>query len=80
MAVSVAQEVLDRTTDCPHDFACLSGNGRPACKVIRADGEDVLFIEVDLLPTCPYFLQWGTGAMCRCPTYYYLHQHRDAET
>jgi hypothetical protein len=79
MVTFVPQDVLGRTTDCPYDVACLSGTGRPACKVIQADGKDVLFIEPNHLPVCPYVLSWGTGAMCRCPTHYYLHRHRDAE-
>jgi len=80
MPTSVPQEVLDRTKDCPRGFACLPPDGSPICKVIQADGKDVLFIAVDDPPTCPYALYWGTGCMCRCPTHFYLHRHRDAET
>ncbi len=79
MAVPVPQEVLDRTTDCPYDFACLSGDSRPACTVVRADGQDVLFVVLDDPPVCPYVLHWGGGAMCRCPVHFYLHQHQGAE-
>ena len=72
MPDSVPQEVLDRTRHCPRAFACLSPGGSATCKVIRANGKDVLFIDVAAPPDCPYALNWGTGAMCRCPTHFHL--------
>ena len=79
MKLEVPDSVLEETTKCPHNFACLSSGqcgDLDKCKVEEADGKNMLFLASKEYMSCPYRIHFGYGLLCRCPTHFAIYQRR----
>jgi hypothetical protein len=62
---------------CPNSVSCIETGccgEREMCKVQRAAGENILFLEGDMPFGCPYLLPFGYGHLCTCPVHAKLHK------
>ncbi|NQT71849.1 MAG: hypothetical protein HQ553_03645 [Chloroflexi bacterium] len=73
MAHKVSAEILNNTTECPDDFACLKKKGFPRCPVIQDLQQIGVFITAMKEGICPYRFGFGSGEICRCPTMYEIY-------
>ena len=65
---SVSKEILDETTDCEYQFACLEGNSYALCETDFALGHSFAFLKSSLeKPSCRYYFDFGNSGVCRCP-------------
>jgi len=67
-AIKIAEEILQRTTNCKHDFSCLSGDKQCLCKVTGLIGFDMKNIKPKSEMNCSYRLTYGDKSLCVCPT------------
>ncbi len=68
MAIILSDDVLNQTTKCEMDFACLSSRTDHLCKVERAMGcGPVLFLRQGEEPHCYYNYRFGNSIICSCP-------------
>jgi hypothetical protein len=77
MALSIPKEAIDRATECPNEFSCLSSGqcgDCDTCKVQSAHSENILFIEQEKHQFCPYRLSVGEDQICRCPVHYAIYR------
>ncbi len=77
MALSIPKEAIDRATECPSEFSCLSCGqcgDSDICKVESAHSEDILFLEPEQCHFCPYRLSVGEDQICRCPVRYAIYK------
>lgn len=74
MGLSLPTEIRNQSSRCPFGFSCVDDNRTIRCRVLDANGENVLFIE-NSRPECPYNISFGSSRICRCPTRYYLFTH-----
>jgi len=80
MGLDVPDEILKKTTKCPHEFSCLkySNSGHcddhKMCEVEYADGKNVLFLETKKAPICPYRLSFAFSQVCTCPTHFEIYK------
>ena len=66
--IKIDKAVLHRTTNCKHDFRCLSGKKKRLCKVTGSVGFDIKIIKPKAEIDCKYRLTYGNGSLCVCPT------------
>ena len=66
MEMKIPQEIIEQTTQCTKNISCLSDKTRDVCKVLHADGVNVLFIEKNA-KSCPYKIPFGSSYICSCP-------------
>ena len=81
---NVPPEVLEQTTRCNYDFACLNNGeykGPDGCEVDYLYGENIVFLKSRMAaPSCPYRASFSNREMCLCPTKYYNSQeHQDPD-
>ena len=77
MEISIPQEVLQKTTQCPHDFSCLSTGqcgGREKCKVRDTNAKTALVLVSKEDRECPYRVSFADIQICRCPTHLAIYQ------
>lgn len=77
MNVAVPVEVIDATTECSHDFACLSTGrcgDRELCDVDRVSDWNLLFLHSTETLVCPYRTIFGRRQVCTCPTHSAIHK------
>jgi len=80
MKFDVPDEVLEKTTKCPHEFSCLKHSNprhfddHKMCEVKYADGENVLFLKTKEAPVCPYQLSFAFSQVCTCPTHFEIYK------
>jgi hypothetical protein len=75
-------DVRADASKCPHHVSCLTTGlcgSSSLCGVQSSLGENMLFIELEKdagadVVLCPYFLSFGNGALCVCPTHYAIHR------
>ncbi len=69
--LDISKEVLKRTTQCSHNYACLE-TGQCPCTVMFVS-EETLILETHCSKKCPYIKQFAFGYLCNCPV------HRELE-
>ena len=67
-------KILENTTDCPQDFACLKPGIAEVCEVDYVNGEFVSFLTTNEMAACPYRVEFGAKQVCSCPTRYQLYK------
>ena len=70
MQVTVPEDILNKTTRCMNDFACLSEEWEH-CGVVKGLIEGrILAFDVKQMSerSCNYRVFFGGGAFCTCPT------------
>jgi hypothetical protein len=67
MDLKVPQKILEQTKNCEKNFNCLANNTRNVCKVVHANGQNVLFIKKNPR-SCFYKIPFGSSYICSCPT------------
>jgi len=76
MAIVVGDDVVNQTTKCEMDFACLSGRVNRLCKVDRVLGsKPVLFLSQGEQPFCHYTYSFADRQICSCPVRLELYRH-----
>jgi hypothetical protein len=76
MALTVREEVLNRTTRCSHDFGCLSSEGFRICPAERFEkASNVLYVLSGNGNPCPYHFELSNTIVCGCPVRKDLHKH-----
>jgi len=70
MNLKVPSEVLEKTTKCPRKFDCLKSGKCAECEVSGIDGKNVIYLKSTKTNYCPYYLPFGNGGLCVCPTHY----------
>jgi hypothetical protein len=76
MTIIESDDVVNQTTKCKMDFACLSGRFDHLCEVEQAIGSrPVLFLSQGEQPLCHYNYRFGDGQMCSCPVRLELYRH-----
>ena len=61
-------EILDDTTECVHNFACLSDSSYPLCKVRGSAGASgFVFVDSIQHEFCRYGASFGYSSFCSCP-------------
>lgn len=68
MGLQISDEILTKTSQCPYDFVCLTGDQYPKCPVENLIGETSLFIKSVKVDHEPYKMSFGNGHLCTCPT------------
>lgn len=64
----VSTEILDRTTDCDYEFACLDGNPLELCEADFITEDNLVFLKSSPgKPSCNYWSGFGESGICRCP-------------
>jgi hypothetical protein len=66
--IKIDEEIIQRTTNCEHDFSCLSGDKICICKANRLIGFDLLEINPKIVNGCRYRMSFGDTCFCNCPT------------
>lgn len=70
MKLEIPEDILNRTTQCSNDFACLS-EGWEHCGAVKGliEGK-LLALDVDQGSArfCNYRVLFGGGSFCTCPT------------
>jgi len=66
MRFEISDEVRERATRCPHNFACLEDPDQ-VCPVKANVRDKVLFVRVRRRVGCPYSLSFGEDDICQCP-------------
>ena len=66
MKLEVDKTVVDKTTKCPDDFACLTGKYE-LCPVHLAINSDALLIGSNEGKKCDYIISFGGQPVCTCP-------------
>ena len=64
----VDQAVLDTTTECPTQNACLTDPDFEPCQISPSAYGEVLFIERECGYPCRYKHGFGDSSVCTCPT------------
>ncbi len=68
MKLEIQEEVLNGTTRCRKEFACLSGTGECLCDLKYCLGGKSYFIRADKDMPCNYKVNFGNYILCSCPT------------
>ena len=74
MSYQVPQKAIDATTECAHDFECLTTGkcgGKSPCVPLHAAGANLLSITKGP-SSCSYCMQLGKGDVCACPVHFAL--------
>lgn len=80
MKFDVSQDAMDRTTQCPRNFACLEA-GACLCEVLFG-GETELILNTFYSNACPYSKPFDLGYFCTCPVHCELnnrYRYRDSD-
>lgn len=62
----VEKSIIDKTINCDNNFACLTEENSPSCKVSSCVGCKIHFLE-KLERDCPYHQEFGFSYICKCP-------------
>ena len=65
--VKIDEEIVQRTTQCEHDFSCISEDKTCICEAIRSIGHVILEIKHKYRSVCRYCLSYGNTDICLCP-------------
>jgi hypothetical protein len=65
--INIDEEIIQRATNCEHDFSCLSGDETYICETKGSMGYDMLEIKPANGSTCRYSLSFGKTYFCLCP-------------
>ncbi len=68
MRLEINDNVLNNTTRCRKDFACLSGTGQCLCKLTYCFSGKSYFIEPEGNLLCNYKVSFSGSVLCGCPT------------
>ena len=68
MGFLVPEEVLEKTTECAHEYSCLNEDSFPCCEVVAKAATGVLLVFCAKKSSCPYCqdIKTHTG-FCVCP-------------
>ena len=73
MEYNVPEEMINKTTKCTFNYACLTEIGYKFCDKDYLV-EDILFIKEDQIKNrCDYRYVFGDSFVCGCPTRIYLY-------
>lgn len=65
----IKDEIIQKTTECHHNFKCLTDDKHPLCAV---EGQPIIgvgvFVTCKSSDYCSYRLSFGAGHICNCPT------------
>ena len=64
--MEIDKELLEKTTDCNKDFACLNNDKHICCKVEHCVNNKVHFVKC-LDNYCSYRMSYGYSDICNCP-------------
>ena len=67
-AIKIAEEILEKTAYCEHDFSCLSGARFCTCADNRSIGYGMLEVILKNGDDCKYHVTFGDTSFCTCPT------------
>ncbi len=68
MRLEINENVLNNTTRCSKNFACLSGNGQCLCKLTYCFNGKSYFIKPNGNLLCTYKVSFAGNVLCGCPT------------
>lgn len=71
MDIKIDQEIIDQTTACNNNFACLKGDSDCLGKVASCSDNSGLFVKADAncnKVSCIYCLPFENTFFCSCPT------------
>ena len=69
MLCIVDKAIRDKTTQCRHDFKCLTDGGCPGCGFQDFISNDCILVQMKPEnKTCPYTVAFGDVYVCKCPT------------
>jgi len=66
MDLKISEEILQQTTKCKFNFACLIDEKYPLCQV-KKQISSVTFV-TSSGSFCNYSMPYGYGFVCNCPT------------
>ena len=76
MTFTVGEEALQRTSQCPHDFGCLSAEVVKICPVKSFEkASSVLYVLPEKADACPYHIVLSDAIVCACPVRKELYKH-----
>jgi hypothetical protein len=67
MELEISEEALRRTTQCPHEFACLNNGEHHLCTPLVTMGKGGLLIKEGAVKRDPYRVSFGNSWLCICP-------------
>ncbi len=69
MSYKIDKNIIDKTTNCECEFACLEKGECPKnkCKPTGAFN-GYLWVETEASMPCTYHMAFGKGNICKCPT------------
>ena len=76
MEIKIPQHILEETTRCTRKFSCLSDTTRDFCKIVHANGLNVLFINQNPR-ACSYKIPFGSSYICTCPTRFEIYKNHN---
>ncbi len=68
MRLQVNENVIEDTTRCKKQFACLSGGGACLCEVKYCLNRKSCFVNCESKLLCNYKVRYGNSSLCSCPT------------
>lgn len=69
----ISEEILAKAKNCDRDFACLTEEDQPSCKISHCVNDKILFLE-KLERHCPYHLSYAHEYVCNCPVRIEIYQ------
>ena len=68
LKLQIAENVIDETTRCRKEFACLAGTGECLCELKCCFSGKSYFVKPNGSITCNYRVSIGSNFVCSCPT------------
>jgi len=68
IVMDISKEIIESTTNCEKDFACLKSDGVVCCKVESCINGKIHFVQNVSKSYCAYKMSFGNSFICNCPT------------
>ena len=62
----VPAEIIEQTTECTQEFACLNDETIPLCEVTRLVGKRLACVACQEETSCAYRVATGAAPLCTC--------------
>ena len=66
MKLKISEEIIQQTTKCDRDFACLKPDDKPSCSIKDCVSQKVHFVAKHNR-YCRYSFRFGNEIICSCP-------------
>jgi hypothetical protein len=74
MEIQISDDVIEQTTRCEREFACLSGGVGDLCRIEDRISGSAAFVDCLDDRQCKYRYQFGCAWICTCPVRIVIHR------